>query len=154
QITIHLQRVWQVPQSDELYDKLNQIKQILVTRGFNNNMVGKGSLMYPCYADFDNSYVINYNGDVFKCTARDFKEKERIGVLNNDGIITFNSSFLERKSRRFLTPCKDCKALPICTICSQTKYESINNNICPYGILDKDIDDQIYFRYKALLSGK
>jgi uncharacterized protein len=47
--------------------------------------------MYACYADNYNEAVINYNGDVFKCTARDIIHNlnrqlltHRINTLNEN----------------------------------------------------------------------
>ncbi len=39
--------------------------------------------------------MINYNGDVFKCNARDFTSKTRNGVLA-DGAIEWNDTFEQR----------------------------------------------------------
>ena len=41
----------------------------------------------PCYADRANSVIVNYNGDVYKCTACDFAKTKREGKLNEDGTI-------------------------------------------------------------------
>jgi len=38
-----------------------------------------------CYGDKVNHVVINYNGDVFGCTARDFTPDNRIGYLDAEG---------------------------------------------------------------------
>jgi len=34
-----------------------------------------------------NSVIVNYNGDVYKCTACDFAKTKREGKLNEDGTI-------------------------------------------------------------------
>ena len=34
-----------------------------------------------------NEAIINYNGNIYKCTATDFDKTERYGFLNEDGNI-------------------------------------------------------------------
>ena len=42
-----------------------------------------------CYANKINSEVINYDGLVYKCTARDFSEKNDVGIMLEGGIIKY-----------------------------------------------------------------
>ncbi|HOH74428.1 MAG TPA: hypothetical protein PKW38_01450, partial [Paludibacteraceae bacterium] len=48
------------------------------------------SVRESCYGDKKNQATINFNGDVYKCTARDFKPENREGVLMDDGTIEWN----------------------------------------------------------------
>lgn len=94
------------------------------------------SITDSCYADKINHATINYNGDVFKCTARDFETKSREGVLTNDGEIEWNEIFNKRiYDTRFQNkPCLECKILPICNGgCSQHRIENENEEYCIYG---------------------
>lgn len=59
------------------------------------NIVHDTSFDY-CYADRKNSIVINYNGDIFSCTARDFKTENREGILDASGNLKLNSRPLKR----------------------------------------------------------
>ncbi len=40
--------------------------------------------------------TINYNGEVFKCTARDFKTELKEGDLLDNGIINWNNKYFQR----------------------------------------------------------
>lgn len=100
-----------------------------------------------CYADYDNSFVINYNGDVFKCTARDFEHNHRVAFLSSEGKIEMLKN-TRTSENRFKEACMDCSLLPICTICSQTHIES-SSALCPVEISDEDKEQQIFMHFKA-----
>lgn len=78
-----------------------------------------------CYADRYMECVINYDGNVYKCTARDFKEENREGILNPDGSITWKiENVLKRVGQKIPSVCSKCKVLPSCFgICSQKILE-------------------------------
>lgn len=133
-------RVWQnkkIDQTQDIADKeMNQI----------NSKGGKTScheyspdtLRNSCYADKKNSVVINYNGDIFKCTARDFSTKNREGYLTENGELFWeNDSLNKRMNSKFKNrPCLECKILPLCNGgCSQTALESLaaNREYCVYS---------------------
>ena len=84
--------------------------------------------------DNKNSAVINYDGNVYKCTARDFNEENREGTLSNNGIIVWNEKHeLRRKIVYGGDECKECSIYPLCHGgCSQHKLDSLD-------ILDKCI---------------
>ena len=44
-----------------------------------------------------NSAVINYNGDIFKCTARDFTTVQRAGYLSDEGELVWENDYLNRR---------------------------------------------------------
>ncbi len=85
-----------------------------------------------CYANRYNQAVINYNGDVFKCTARSFATKDREGYLDDFGNIVWNTQkFLDRMNVRLQSSCRSCKLLPACSgICSQQRLENPNTELC------------------------
>ena len=99
-----------------------------------------------CYADYKSSIIINYNGDIFKCTARSFNHHERIGILENDGNITETERAKLYNINRFRPQCRSCKLLPICVICIQKKIE---NNTCE--IKKEDIDCQLRMKLMAVI---
>lgn len=58
-------KVWQEPESIELQAKRTEIKKIVAEIGVKSNINSFfGDSILPCYSDFDNSVVINYNGDI------------------------------------------------------------------------------------------
>jgi len=50
--------------------------------------------VYVCYASSANSFVIRANGDVAKCTVALYDERNRIGLLNEDGTIALDAARL------------------------------------------------------------
>ena len=82
----------------------------------------------PCYADRANSVIVNYNGDVYKCTACDFAKTKREGKLNEDGTI---HALYSNKT------CQECIIFPICDVCSQKRLEAISTE-CLHMYTEKD----------------
>lgn len=69
-----------------------------------------------CYADRKNEFLINYNGDVFKCTVDRFESKDRLGWLQQDGAIAWEDGRLGTWEAvpTFEEKCYSCKFMPIC----------------------------------------
>lgn len=90
------------------------------------------SVRNSCYADKKNQATINYNGEIFKCTARDFKSENKEGSLLENGAIEWNARFDERMDAKFKNPpCLDCRILPICNGgCSQAALENAGQYYC------------------------
>ncbi len=104
-----------------------------------------------CYADKENSVVINFNGDVYKCTARDFIKESREGVLNADGTITYNERYSDRMDIRFKNEtCRKCNIFPLCNICTQHRLESFENDSCLRGFNEQDKLNLISSKVKTL----
>lgn len=131
-------KVWQDNSllNTEIFDLIQQFKD--------NNLPTKPYHKYndtvrnPCYGDRMHHATINYNGDVFKCTARDFKKENREGVLLEDGNIQWNDKYFRRMDAKFKNPCcLSCKILPICNgVCTQHLLE--NNQDWCYHDLDEN----------------
>ena len=136
-------KVWQEVESDELKAGMKDLRESIAGFSFSSNIDSYfGANVDPCYGDYANNYVINYNGDVFKCTARDFTSQNRIGILTDDGEILFNTRALQRVRKRWTFECYSCRRLPICIICSQVKSESTDGN-CPVNISSDAISQNI-----------
>lgn len=149
-IGISFQRVWQEVATKELFEKAKLINDYACSLGYNSDLGGSVCAKSYCYADFDNSYVINYNGDVFKCTARDFDASHKLGELNTKGDIV-NYDIKYQSCMRIKTYCTECSLLPICTICSQSHKENLTNE-CPKIISEEDKERQIRLRFYELFS--
>ncbi|MDR2145360.1 MAG: radical SAM protein [Tannerella sp.] len=124
-ILILFQQVWQDSfkkqvDSSEVSDKFkaNGFK----IREYTPNVAGS-----VCYADKENQAVINYDGKVFKCTARDFHTYPEDGILLKNGIIEWNNHFISKRlgiSTFENKYCLDCNLLPACYgPCSQKMME-------------------------------
>jgi uncharacterized protein len=157
-IVVDFQRVWQVPMRDVENLRLKEVKST-----FNDNGYKSGywayipNRYYRCYADVYNYLVINYDGNVFKCSARDYSDKHRIGTIEKDGRITKNIGVLSRMYS-FSTfeneICLKCKHLPLCFgPCIQKCYEVKTNQAkfeCMYDYAEIDISSYIIEKAKNL----
>ena len=130
-LSFNFHKVWQDKQTDLAEKTIEESRNWFNKEGF--------SVGYPneyintrCYADKENCIVINYNGELFKCTARDFKSKNAEGVLNGDGGVVWNDSYYKRMDIKYGSSfCHGCIIFPICHGgCSQDKIESQNPSAC------------------------
>lgn len=126
-LTFNLQRVWQDAsdvKSEVLEKHVRRIENAFLDRGFavspyTSNTVGR------CYADDDCSVTVNYDGNLFKCTARDFAEENKDGILDEAGRFLWNENHAKRRSVTYGgAVCRRCRIFPLCHGgCSQQKLE-------------------------------
>jgi uncharacterized protein len=88
-----------------------------------------------CYADKKNHATINFNGEVFKCTARNFASTVKEGDLKVNGDIDWNEKYHDRLDIKFKNPpCLVCPILPICNGgCSQKALENAGKDYCVFN---------------------
>lgn len=113
----------------------------------------QGGIWDSCYADKRNHLLVNYNGDVFLCTARDFKPENRAGYLKPDGTVCWENDALERRMNcKFIRKvCYECRIAPLCGGgCRQQAMEHHGDERCLYGYTDDDIDGIILNRFENL----
>lgn len=152
-VTFDFHQVWQ--DNEDLEDLLNLKIQYFKTIGLiSTSRDETDSFKTPCYADKKNHATINYNGEVFKCTARDFKSAIKEGDLLESGEIKWNNKYFKRLEAKIKNePCFNCKILPICGGgCSQISLENEGKNYCV-----KDFDESkkiqiVKNRFKNLVS--
>lgn len=74
-----------------------------------------GKLVY-CHAERKNQFIINYNGDVYKCGVGNFMREERVGFIGEDGIfIKYDENWDQWYSiSLFEESCYSCSYLPLC----------------------------------------
>lgn len=122
--------VWQEDQdlTDILFDTRVYFREL----GFTVQSGSINSLKDSCYGDHRNHATINYNGEVFKCTARDFTTGNSEGLLDKNGLITWNDKFEKRLGIKFKNkPCLECAILPICGGgCTQQALEHEGRDYC------------------------
>ena len=133
-LSVSFHKVWQSqPVSiDLLFNKFSLFMQagFHIRTEFNY----RNALKESCYADKKNQATINYNGEVFKCTARDFKSENKEGIITPEGGVSWNAIRDKRINAKFKnSPCLNCKILPICNGgCSQLAIENEDNAYCIY----------------------
>lgn len=144
-IRFSLQKVWQEKYSDILREKVKKLEYYLKEKHLISEFT-VNDMPKHCYADYSSSVIINYNGDIFKCTARSFNHSERIGTLEDDGNITETERAKLYNIKRFRPQCRSCKLFPICVICIQKKIEC---NTCQ--MKEEEADSQLHMRLKAII---
>lgn len=133
-MSFSINEVWQDRDkvTDEIYTILHEIRRLgfkaFIYESFSNG------IRRTCYADKTNEVVINYDGKVYKCTARNFTQENSEGELMNDGTVKWNHKHFERmnKSAFDLPQCYKCSILPVCNArCSQQLVEN-DSDFCIY----------------------
>lgn len=146
-LIVDFHQVWQ--DGDDLGELTNDVLAEFQKEGlyvdapykFPNNVISS------CYGDKKNSVVVNYNGDIYKCTARDFTKKNRMGYLAEDGrLIWENDLDTIRLDSKFKNkPCLSCFMMPVCNGgCSQHAVEhgAEEEEYCIYDF-DEDKKQQL-----------
>ena len=132
-IRIDLQQVWQdTPRTDvDMQVEFKKIRELFMKEGFYVNEVRAVSPS-RCYGDHANHFIVNYNGDLYKCSARDFTKENREGVLTSDGDLEWNEKRAVRERIKYgNAACIACRIYPLCHGgCSQGKLEQQGVNGC------------------------
>lgn len=153
-ITIDLQRVWQIKPSKKLYENVKKAHEKFQKTGFRvNNWAFKLGKKCNCIYDKKNSFIINYDGKVYKCVARDYKDS--IGFLNTDGCLILNNdyNYYKLKKATDINKCVECKELPLCHgPCVQKISESNDiEKLCILKQSDISVTEYIIKRANELL---
>jgi uncharacterized protein len=147
---IDFHRVWQNHNGANIDEKLNKVISLFDAAKFmTNSKYSANNVLEPCYADKRNSVVVNYNGDIYKCTARDFSYQNREGFIDSDGILIWENDSLERRMNAKFNnkPCLTCKIMPLCNGgCSQHALENLGIDYCIYNG-DEAEKDKIIFQH-------
>lgn len=144
-VIFNFQQIWQ-DQANDIHERIDELKDHFRSEHF---AVESDHISHrqSCYADKENNVVINSDGNVFKCTARDFIPQNREGRLTEDGDIVWNERFEKRMAVKYSnTACLNCKVLPICNGgCSQGKLEAQQHDKC-YRNMDEQAKDDLVIR--------
>ncbi|KQM24969.1 radical SAM/SPASM domain-containing protein [Chryseobacterium sp. Leaf201] len=154
-LSISFHQVWQDIEINDIEDKVQDVLKVyrdhkLIPAGEETELLE--SLANPCYADKKNEAVINYNGDVFKCTARDFTEENKYGVLNNEGDIEWNDKIITWETLKIQSKaCQNCRILPLCGGgCHQINLEARGLDKCQMGYDNEKKNEVIMNRLSKL----
>ncbi|MDR2980072.1 MAG: 4Fe-4S cluster-binding domain-containing protein [Bacteroidales bacterium] len=157
-MSISFQQVWQT-QHESLDLKIKSIIEKFIAAGFRIEKPNIENAFHKCYADVINQVVITPNGDVFKCTARDFINHKPDGILQNDGSIEWHAPYYNRLSKTTIEyeKCYDCKVLPACWgPCSQKLLEYQKGDfekICNINGVEKTIENMMADFYETRIIG-
>lgn len=137
-IGLSCQQVWQDSVNGSLTDKFMEINGKFLEIGIFPMPRKFNWLTESCYADRLNSVVINYNGDLFKCSAVDYVSDAPIAKLDDADLF----SILENDFKQYLdgkmadSACRTCRVLPMCTRGCYKKVMLLNEG-CPYPTDEK-----------------
>lgn len=153
-LSFNFQQIWQdQAKNPNIKEQVREVRKIFDQEGF---AVSSDEIYYrhTCYADAENRIVVNYDGNIFKCTARDFKPEMREGILTDDGQVLWNSRFHRRMAVKYANEsCLNCSILPICNGgCSQSKLESDSEGQCMRGFSEQDKADYAVRRLEELIA--
>ena len=149
-IHVDMQKVWQ--ETEDIEVEIEKAMEIFKERGFKTSHKLLGDY---CYGDIKNSAMVNYNGDVYKCTAVDFANTERDGYLSDNGLIVWENDSLNRRlSAKFTNkPCQTCRIFPLCHGgCSKHSIQSKGEDYCVFGFSEskknKFIQDRLLYNIR------
>lgn len=134
-ISFDFHKVWQEQPNDTISRKMSSLNENFLIRGFNSENFMPGFGTERCYAEKAHNVVVNHNGLIYQCTARDFVPEAADGHLNADGTIQWNDRHNQRLRMKLGSPvCHNCGIFPIChNGCSQDKMEQETIIGCPRG---------------------
>lgn len=166
-IQIDLHRVWQTVNSRQakLFSnggnaKLNEFIEMASSLGYQCHSGGRIQIgtFYNCYASKRNYACINYDGKIYKCTARSFNEANSVGKLQADGRIIWDEKKLSQLYGYLPiehSTCEQCDYLPICMgQCPQSYMESRYTLTCVYKNGERSMKDRIIDLYESSLKQK
>lgn len=143
-ITVDMHVVWQEKNKN---DVISRMDGTVISFRDNGIKAAKSDFRGFCYADRRNSCLVNYNGDIYKCTARDFATTPRDGYIDKDGVIVWENDSLEKRMRsKFRNPhCHACRIFPLCHGgCSTNSLE--NHDYCMHGFSESEKDEVVKTR--------
>lgn len=155
-LTIDLHQVWQDCANNnftEIKEAEDDVRKVFQQLNLPITIIRKAK-RYRCYADRNNNALVNYNGDLFRCTARDFTPDRKEGIIDNLGNLVWNKRSANRNSVKWANPtCHACEIYPLCCgSCSQIKLESSSPFRCDYGYNPQDKYEIITERINWLLN--
>lgn len=123
---INIYKVWQVDAKMIDENVINKFVEACQSQGFVCGYLNLDYCTSSCYADNYSQIVINYDGLVYKCTARKFNKNNSCGYLNSDGTIVWDfSKLINRMAVTLPERCLNCNILPVCPKpCSQAIIEN------------------------------
>lgn len=149
-------KVWQQTPTEHLEETVGAIKEMYLKAGMSVNQTPE-FVAERCYADSNQNIVVNFDGNVFKCTARDFKPENAEGRLLPSGKVEWNSRNKRRNELKYgSATCRECSIFPLChNGCSQDKMEqTADSGECPRGFKQEDKDNAVKLHVLNMLKSR
>lgn len=150
-IRVDFQKVWQVSCTEKDINLLRDVKEQFRLNGLiSDYWAFNPRKFHKCYSDKYHHYAINYDGKIYKCTARDYGDDKVIGLLLPGGNVAWNDELLGQyfsKSTFENERCLACKKLPLCMgPCIQKNHDSLVNDTplpCDYDYVQYALESFI-----------
>ena len=159
-IMIHLERVWQT--KDSVSEKqrmmLRETIHMLISEGFYVSHGCFGNKRVSCPAESFNYFIVNYDGNLYRCNGRTLIPELKEGELSQNGDVIWDE--LKQSYRlglaTFENPhCLSCKMLPRCMgPCSQklAEHNGFSHKICTKESLDISLDEYLLMELEKRIS--
>lgn len=155
-LSFSFHKVWQQKSTEKLEETVGEIKEMYLKAGMSVNQTPE-FVAGRCYADSNQNIVVNFDGNVFKCTARDFKPENAEGRLLPSGKVEWNRRNEKRNALKYGTAtCRECSIFPLChNGCSQDKMEqAADSGECPRGFVQETKDEAIKLHVLNMLKSR
>lgn len=159
-IMIHLERVWQTLGSVDDRQRMLLKKTIsyLTSQGFyvSHGIFGKKRI--SCPAESVNYFIVNYDGNLYRCNGRTLLPEQKEGILAENGDLIWDEP---KQAARlglatFENPrCLDCKMLPRCMgPCSQKlmEHNGFTEQICALNTMDITLSDYLLMEFEKRMT--
>lgn len=115
-LSANVQQVWQTARSEDFSSKTDSLLDAITQCGVRAYPAIMDNLRQMCYADKANTFVINSDGKIFKCTAVDFEKAEcETDIFSDTWRQELSEKFEERIKKRFANQnCQSCRIFPLC----------------------------------------
>lgn len=149
--------VWQRSNElSEMSETVSELRLKAFEKGYNINIPGMSLRCMSCYTENMEQFVINYDMNVYKCTARDFDKKYSIGRITDEGKFVPNELYYKYyiTSSPFMNKqCLECELLPSCIYSSSCLQKKVENHQpgCEKNEIMKSIHEDISFKLNANL---
>lgn len=157
---VDFQRVWQTSGTQHSEALLKTKMELFRDHGYRAYSGSNDFELHTgkkCYADKWYQMVVNWDGNVYKCTARDFVPGNAEGTLQKDGSVSWKDGAIEARFKQApfeRSRCQECNLLPMCMgPCTQHAMEAGEERVNDYCWLDDaelTVDDFVINRYRTL----
>lgn len=159
-IMIHLERVWQTIDSVDDKQRMLLKKTIssLISQGFyvSHGIFGKKRI--SCPAESVNYFIVNYDGNLYRCNGRTLISEQKEGVLSENGELVWDEpkQAVRLGHATFENPnCLGCKMLPRCMgPCSQklAEHNGFSDSICALKTMDIPLSEYLLMEFEKRLT--
>lgn len=150
-LNFDFQQVWQESHIKEDRKKAFRYAGEFIEKGYAVS-TSKQFNRARCPQEFNNNLSVNYDGNIYRCTAVDPCENNKDGVLLPDGTIRWEESYYKWNDVKYGNgTCRRCELFPLCHGgCTRDKLR-LNADKCVFGYNEQSRKNIALGRLKTLL---